>query len=260
MTHTNEAAGRPTPPALAELFTQYLSRQIDAHASGLGYAEPTGDAVPHEAIPVQPVDPRLAWNDALVAAQTLGSGAAVPWAVPPEWPALVAQQEPAVALAFCLGNYPQQVRNLHPLLTREPAALRVGPSSPLALPGLEQWVAAATDAPQRLLAAAVLRLARHFDRAEQLLASPVPPEWQATQANEIAALAWHRGQAERAYELWQRCEDSAVVLFNRGMAALFLGRPAEASEALSRAVALLPESGAWHHLGQLYLTLAGAQA
>jgi hypothetical protein len=71
-------------------------------------------------------------------------------------------------------------------------------------------------------------------------------------------LAWHRGQAEKAHALWQQCADSAVVLFNRGMAALFLDRPPEASEDLSKAVALLPESSAWHHLGQLYRTLARA--
>jgi tetratricopeptide (TPR) repeat protein len=256
MTRINEAANQPAPPGLAELFTQYLNRQVDAHANGLGYAETTGDAVPHDAAPVQPIDPRQAWTDALAAAQALRPGIAVRWTVPPEWPALVAQQEPAVALAFCLGNYPQQVRNLHPLLTSEPAALRVVPSDPMALPGLEEWASEAHEAPHYLLAAAVLRLARHFDRAEALLATAVSEPWQAAHANEVAALAWHRGQAEKAYALWQQCEESAVVLFNRGMAALFLGRSAEASEALSKAVALLPESSAWHHLGQLYRTLA----
>jgi hypothetical protein len=49
------------------------------------------------------------------------------------------------------------------------------------------------------------------------------------------------------------------VLFNRGMAALFLGESADARAALSRAVALLPESSAWHHLARLYLTLAEAR-
>jgi hypothetical protein len=48
-------------------------------------------------------------------------------------------------------------------------------------------------------------------------------------------------------------------LFNRGMAALFLGDAVAAREALTRATAMLPETGAWHHLGRLYLALAEAR-
>ena len=44
------------------------------------------------------------------------------------------------------------------------------------------------------------------------------------------------------------------------MAALFLGRPAEAREHLKAAVAGLSETSAWHHLASLYLTLALARA
>src|SRR5581483_2619950 len=54
--------------------------------------------------------------------------------------------------------------------------------------------------------------------------------------------------------------ESVPVLFNRGMAALFLGRPAEAREDLRRAVGRLPEPDGWHHLGRLYLALAGGRA
>jgi hypothetical protein len=46
------------------------------------------------------------------------------------------------------------------------------------------------------------------------------------------------------------------VLFNRGTAALFLDRPTEARKPLTDAVALIPESSPWHHLGRLYLALA----
>ena len=45
----------------------------------------------------------------------------------------------------------------------------------------------------------------------------------------------------------------------RGMAALFLGRAAEAVEPLKAAIAGLPETSAWHHLGCLYLALAQAR-
>jgi hypothetical protein len=258
-----------------DLFARYLERQIDAQSQGLGYPEPTGEAVPHDAVPVQPVDPRLAWQEALAAAALLQPAIPVKWIVPPEWPALVAQQEPAVALAFCLGNFPQLVRNVHPLLTREPMALRDGPHQPLNLPALGAWAAKDHDAPHRLLAAAVLRLAGHLDRAEERLAMTPSEEWRALHANEVAALAWHRGQTDKALTLWRQAPDSAPVLFNRGMAALFLGHslsgagggersehtPAERAKseavaALREAVAILPESSPWHHLGQLYLALA----
>jgi tetratricopeptide (TPR) repeat protein len=179
--------------------------------------------------------------------------------VPPEWPTLVAQQEPAVALAFCLGNYPQMVRNLHPLLTREPAALRDVPGQPVSAPALIEWTNRNHDGPHQLLAAAVSRLARRFDRAEELLTT-VPGGWQNVHNNEVAALAWHRGQAEKALALWQSAPESAPVLFNRGMALLFLGRPGEAIEPLKKASAALPESSPWYHLGRLYLALATAQA
>jgi tetratricopeptide (TPR) repeat protein len=258
MTRTNEPLTQSAPLSVAELFAQCLNRQIDAHTQGLGYPEPTGEAVPYEAVPVQPVDPLLAWKDAVAVAKLLAPSANVKWTVPSEWPALVAQQEPAVALAFCMGNYPQLVRNLHSLLTRVPAAMRDGPARSVALPGLSEWAKKSDDGPNRLLAAGILRLARHFDEAEALLAEPSAEDNQPFHANEIAALAWHRGQAEKALELWQRAPDSAPVLFNRGMAALFLGRASEAVDSLRQAVALLPESSAWHHLGQLYLALAAA--
>jgi len=50
--------------------------------------------------------------------------------------------------------------------------------------------------------------------------------------------------------------DSVPILFNRGMAALFLDRPADARAALRTAVEKIPESSGWHHLGRLYLALA----
>jgi hypothetical protein len=40
------------------------------------------------------------------------------------------------------------------------------------------------------------------------------------------------------------------------MAALFLGRAAEARSPLSRAVSQLSDENGWHHLGKLYLALA----
>ena len=46
------------------------------------------------------------------------------------------------------------------------------------------------------------------------------------------------------------------MLFNRGMAALFAGDIAVAKQHLTAALAKLPTSSAWHHLGRLYVILA----
>ncbi len=106
MSQSHESS-RPTPQPLADLFTEYLRGQMAAQAEGLGFADLEGQVVPHEAVPVQPVDPQLAWGDALAVVRHFPTQTEANWVVPPDWPALVAGHEPAVALAFCVGNFPQ---------------------------------------------------------------------------------------------------------------------------------------------------------
>jgi tetratricopeptide (TPR) repeat protein len=254
-----------TPRTVTELFGQYLRRQMAAQAEGLGFADPEGLASPYEAVPMQPVDPRLAWEDATSVLRLGTTASASPCCeAPPDWPSLVAAQEPAIALAFCVGNFPQMVRNLQPLLSGgDLTALRQTPARPVtAPPTLLQWASTANDYPQLLVAVGVLRLARRFEEASELLRSAGSPakSWRALLANEKAALAWQRGNAEEALTLWQAQKTSVPVLFNRGMAALFLGRPAEARSALEQAADQLPDTSAWHHLGHLYLALAAARS
>ncbi|HVS38433.1 MAG TPA: hypothetical protein VMS17_22940 [Gemmataceae bacterium] len=258
MSNASTTAGRPAQPALTDLLAEYLHGQTAAQAEGLGFAEPRGDVEPYEAVPVQPVDPKQAWTDAIAVAELFGVKAT--WTPPPEWPPMVANQEPAVALTFCLGNYPQMVRNLHPLLAGgDFGALRtVGAPAPAA-PALVEWAQATRGHAATLLAAGVLRLARQFDAAAELLRRPVPAEWRAVHANEEAALAWHRGSPEEAAALWRKQTDSVPVLFNRGMAALFLGDAATARETLNRAAANVPETSAWHHLARLYIAMASVR-
>lgn len=269
-----------TQQSVTELFSRYLHRQMAAHAEGLGMADPDGQVVPHEAAPMQPVDPQLAWEDALAvwpllharSAREVASSAAELLAdeIPPDWPSLVAALEPAVALAFCIGNFPQMVRHLQPLLAdTDPIALRShadhgNPSKrPIIVPPtLVQWANSQRHYPQLFVAAGVLRLARRFEEASDLLGSKreVPAAWRLLRANEEAALAWQRGDAEEALSLWQSQKTSVPVLFNRGMASLFLGRVTDAQTSLGQAVAQLPETSAWHHLGHLYLALIAARA
>jgi len=268
MPHTPEASNQPTALPLSELFNDYLQRQVGAQEQGLGYPEPTDEVLPYDSVPIQPVDPRLAWDEARGVLQAFpglplpGSRPAGAWPVPPAWPQLVLGYEPAVALAFCLGNFPQLVRDLHPLLAGgDLTALRPAGQRSVAGTGLLEWASRQKETPPLLLAAGVLRLAREFDQAADLLrqAAHAGTEWQKVRVNEEAALAWHRGQAEEALALWQTQEPTVPVLFNRGMAALFLGQPAEARAHLTQVVTALPDSSSWHHLGHLYLALADAR-
>jgi len=126
-----------------------------------------------------------------------------------------------------------------------------------------QRVAEKGSFPDTILALGSLRLAKQFDRATQLLTrrkDNVPDEWHAVWANEEAALAWHQGRPDDAARLWQAQEPSVPVLFNRGIAELFAGKPTEARAPLSKAVEQIPEENAWHHLGLLYLALAEARS
>jgi hypothetical protein len=261
----SQPAGRPE---LSELLARYLHGQAARHEAGLAVAS-TGEVLPHEAAPSPPVDPKLAWDESLAvlpfyASSMSGgaqSGAKLPKA-PPDWPGLVNAQEPALAVAFCLGNFPQLIRSLQPLL--HPSNLQPGTAAnarSFDSSELVQWAdrtANQKQFPDCLLAAGVLRLAKDFDRAGQLIPdeAEVPAKWRPACANERAALAWHRGQHKEALDSWQAQEETIPVLFNRGMACLFLNKAANARAFLQRAADRLPEDNAWHHLSRLYLAMS----
>src|SRR3954467_1931845 len=157
----------PVQPKLGDLLARYLERQAEAHAAGV--ATETGEVTAYEAGPVQPIDPKLAWDQARTALAC--EGPPVQTKAPPQWSALVASHEPAVALAFCAGNFPQLVRNFHMILQHaDLTALRPVPGRPVAAPELTEWageVAAKKQVPQMLLALGALRLAKQFGEAEQ---------------------------------------------------------------------------------------------
>jgi len=259
----SSAAGQPD---LSDLFARYFQGQMSLQEAGFAVAQ-TGDVVPFEAAPAQPADPKLAWEEGLAVLPFYSfKGKAKSFKVPPDWSVLVASQEPMVAVPFCFGNFPQMVRSLHPLL--HPDKLhQTKPSNAPASASAEilRWagkVAQDQHFPERLMAAAALRLARDFDRVESLLGkdSSVPDDWHPAWHNERAALAWHRGQAKEALTSWQGQAESVPVLFNRGMASLFTNQRADARAFLQKAVTQIDENSAWHHLGRLYLALAEMKA
>lgn len=253
---------QPNQPKLADLMTRYLERLGVALNEGLAAYDASGEVVPYEAGPVQPVDPKPAWEAASAvlpfyhATQDVGKA-------PPQWSALVAAHEPVVAVAFCAGNFPQLMRNFHQVLVKSDLTnLRPTGGDSVPVEPLSQWaqqVAQKKQWPQMLLAVGTFRLAKQFAQAAAYLKAHrgmVPAEWQAAWANEEAALAWHQGNATAALAQWEAQPASVPVLFNRGLALLFLGRPVEARQPLTEAVGQLPESSSWHHLGKLYLALA----
>jgi tetratricopeptide (TPR) repeat protein len=258
---------RPEQPRLSELMSRYLTRQTEARLVGLARVDTAAEVMLHDAALLQSVDPRLAWEHGLAVLSFFDGEARHEMPAPPGWAELVAAQEPAVSLALCASNYPQILSDLQPLRhTADWRMLRPAAARSIPSPGLLEWAKKCMrhgDFPRALMAAGALRLAGHHDEAAAWLQAnetSVPSPWQAAWANEIAALAWHRGQTEEAYNRWQQQEASIPVLFNRGMAALFLGQPAGAVPSLGAAVARIPENSGWHHLGRLYLAMAGASA
>jgi tetratricopeptide (TPR) repeat protein len=241
-------------------MARYLQQRSEARAAGLVSDEAAGEVEPFEAAPVQTVDPRLAWDETLAALRYFGKADTSAIKAPPDWPLLVASQEPAVALAFVVGNFPQLVRHVQPLLhTGKRAAMRPTGGRAISVPALQTWAGEQTSYPAVLLALGSLRLARQFEQAGALLeksCATVSATWRAALANEEAALAWHAGKVDEALKLWNKMEDCVPVLFNRGMAALFMDMRADAAKAFKKVVRELPEESAWHHLAQLYLALA----
>jgi hypothetical protein len=252
---------RTVPPTIAELTASFLSRTQDAETLAAA-ADALGEVEPHEVAVGYRAEPRLAWQESLQVLAAFGR-TADPIPAPSEWGGLVARQNGIAALPFALANYPQRVRDLGNLLQAEnlgdllPEAV---PNSPVST-GLLKWGTKhiqAGNLPHALIAAANYRAAQDFDRAAETLnnlKSNVSSEWQPIVANEEAALLWHRGDYQAAADMWAAMPDSVPVRFNSGMAALFLGNPADAKIHLKAAVDGLTEDSAWHHLASLYLTL-----
>src|SRR5262249_51562859 len=145
-----------------------------------------GEVLPHDAAALQAADPRLAWDEAVAALAPGGRPAAgslpAPSAVP-DWRNLGAAQDPALDLALCGGHFPPLVRHLS-LLRQAGEARQAAGARPFPSEALLAWAdqAAKSPWPLPLLAVGVLRLAREFTRAAELLrqcAASAPAEWKA---------------------------------------------------------------------------------
>ncbi|GIW79902.1 MAG: hypothetical protein KatS3mg105_1709 [Gemmatales bacterium] len=242
------------PPSLSDLLSRYLQRQKEKASAGWQVSA-AGEVVPFEAVVVQPVDPRLAWEEANFVARYYPRPLDLTEEPPADWPSVVSCQEPQVAAPLCLGNFPQLVRDLNGLIRSvEAGTPTMAGSQPLGNDSLEDWA----NETGTLQSVAVLRLARRFSSAERLLAEVEKKGTTSAEAvgNERASLLWHQGQHDRACDIWNELPECVPVLFNRGLACLFGGKKKDASELLKQAISQLPEESAWHHLGQLYQALA----
>src|ERR1700688_2803163 len=155
-----------TQPKLADLLARYLENKADACA--VGAAASPDEVTAYEAGPVQPIDPKLAWDESLsviaLAGQPVNTRG---WKAPPCWSGLVSGHEPVVALAMCAASFPQLVRNFHMILQMtDLTALKPVAGRPNSAPELTAWadeVGGRKQFPQMLLALGTLRLAKQLD-------------------------------------------------------------------------------------------------
>lgn len=236
-------------PSLEELTLRFLAHRSDA-LWAVGPDE--SEVEPHEVASGFRVDPRQAWADALVGVPGLTDAAGSPLiAPPPQWNVLVHQLPSHPAVPWAVGNYPQRVRNLEPLLTRfDPADLRPTGGLPDFVE-LRSWVLRHA-ASWPVLAGGLARLLGDFDLAATLLPAGAD--------NERAALLWQSGRHDEALARWQTAAETPAVTFNRGMALLFHGRFAEARDVLGRLADHLPETHGWAALCALYRAVATIHA
>jgi tetratricopeptide (TPR) repeat protein len=237
-------------PTIEALMVRFLASRSDAASAAVETGE--SEVEPHEVAAGFRVDPRAAWLDA-TAQITLGGNAPPPVVQPPnEWASLVAQPAAAFAVPMAVGHFPQRVKDLQPLLTKfDPADLRPsGNQAPLpGFAGLRNWLTKNGSASPRV-AAGIARTLGDFSTAEKLLTGVTGAE------NDHAATLWQQGKCAEALTAWDAMPESPAVLFNRGMARLFLGQIAEARPLLQKAIDVIPEASGWQALARLYLAVA----
>lgn len=249
-------------PFLGELLGKYLSKQVTALKSGLAVQPRLSEVEPYDAVASQPIDARLAWSEAREVLAYLAPKVNVKsWKAPPDWPNLVANQTETGLISFCLGNFPQQVRQFGDLIQQDALEPWSKASATPLSPRLQAWVESAgwkMGQANPLMSAAIYRLSGNPKAALQILdeaQTKIPKAWQPVWANEYAATLWHSKDTKKAQKLWKQQESTAPVSFNLGIADLVDSNLAGARAHLQRAIANLPESRSWHHLAAFYLAL-----
>jgi tetratricopeptide (TPR) repeat protein len=244
------------PPTIDSLMVGFLNRNEENDS----LSDLQGEVEPHEVSVGFRFEPRSAWHESLGILKLFGASTAI--SAPSEWASLVARSEAVAGLPMALGNYPQRVRDVSKLLGKSDLTSLISRNeSRPASASLRSWARGmeAKGAVETLIAVGVLRFAGDLREAEELflkLKTNATPEFATQIENEQAGILWQQGKTEAAISIWRELPDSAPVLFNRGMAALFLNQKSEARECLKKVLNLLPDSNSWHHLAGMYLALA----
>lgn len=237
------------PPSIAELTRGYLDR-----SSAQPSEASDGLFEPYEVSASFRPEPRMAWNEAQVAFALFSTGVSET-PIPTGWDGLVQRRDSIAAVACCVGNFPQMLQDMGPLMSIDNlTTLRPSPTSAT---GGEPKANGTWS--ELVVRAGVARLEGDFDAADQLLnaaQSGSKGEVADLIANERAALAWHRGKCDEAIKIWSSLPESPAVALNRGMAALFSGKAADAVAPLKAALEGFSTESGWHHLASLYLALA----
>ncbi|MCS7020867.1 MAG: hypothetical protein NZ703_07965 [Gemmataceae bacterium] len=239
MTQPQSVSG---PPDVTDLLLRYLVQRSDAAMAAVEWSGP--EVEPYETATGFRIDPRTAWQ---AATAVLPAGATP--APPPEWAGLVQFSAPQWAIPCAVGEFPQRLRHLQPLLQPAPLTRLIPTPDTPALPGFErlrQWIG--QQSAPHLLGAALARLLHDWSDAQRLLP--------ADEANEQATLLWARGQPHDALRLWDAIPERPHVLFNRGLARLFLDQPQAALPLFRQAAALWGERHPWQPLAALYAAIA----
>ena len=115
MSHANNPAGKSGSADLHDLLTRYLQQRAADHAAGIDSALAAGDVEPYEAAPAQPVDARLALDEAVAVVRFYDPVAkARKWTAPADWSSLVLASEPAASLAGRGVNFIKAYEMLRP--------------------------------------------------------------------------------------------------------------------------------------------------
>jgi hypothetical protein len=231
------------PPPLTELLTRYLAQRSDAASAAVESSGP--EVEPYETASGFRTDPRTAWQAATCLLPADQRAAPLP----PEWAQLVQWPAPIFAVPCVLGEFPQRLRQLQPLLQPTPLARLLPLTDAPPLPGFHQlraWIQQQTM--PHPIAAALARMLHDWPAAERLLLTD--------DTNERAAWLWARGRPHDALQLWEHTSERPHILFNRGLARLFLDQPAAALPLLRQAAVLWGTDHPWQPLASLYAAVA----
>ena len=244
---------RIVPPSLCDLTARYLTAQA---ANPVAAVE--SEVEPHEVLGGFRPTAAQTWADAVAPLVAVGLSADG-LVCPPEWAAFAAAGGPTAAVPLAAGSFPQRVS--------DPSALFAGKHSPAAaerqagFDALRQWVAASVgsgSAARLLLAAGIAATLGDHLTADAMLTAAEPlcggAAWSAWE-NQRAAVRFLGGKPAD----WAAVSGPAGD-FNRGLAALFGGKPGEAVASLRNAAASLPAGSGWSALAGLYATLAAARS